>query len=144
MTAEYNWLIFVPSIIAVEKRQASRYCMGKQNWEVQMKFSPLAVVLIASLIAAPLFAQSEDQEVREGGRGRAPRGRRGPPPEAVEACDGKASGDACSFTGRRGENLEGVCGIGRGGGTQLACRPNNNQEGEMERRPRPRDERGEE
>jgi len=110
-----------------------------------MKLSPLAIVLIASLMAAPVFAESEGQEDgQEGGRGRGPRGRPRPPQEAIEACDGKASGDACAFTGRRGENLEGTCGIGRGGGTQVACRPDNNPEGEMRRPPRPRDEQGEE
>lgn len=92
-----------------------------------MKFSTAAVVLIVSLMAAPVFAES---------------GRRGPPPEAIEACDGKASGDECSFTGRDGEDLEGTCGIGRGGGAQIACRPKN-RPGEPERRPRPRDEKGE-
>lgn len=108
-----------------------------------MKLSPLAVVLITILMAAPAFAQSAEQEGSEGGAGRDPRGHRGPPPEAIEACDGKSSGEACAFAGRRGEELEGVCGIGRGGGTQIACRPKNGP-GESERRPRPRDEKGEE
>lgn len=34
--------------------------------------------------------------------------RRGPPPEAFEACEGKAAGDVCSVTTKRGE-LEGTC-----------------------------------
>jgi hypothetical protein len=64
-----------------------------------------------------------------GGRGR----RRGPPPEAIAACNGKASGAACTFTGRRGETLTGTCfapsrraasGTGAAaGGPPLACRP---------------------
>jgi hypothetical protein len=33
----------------------------------------------------------------------------GPPPEAISACQGKAAGAACSFTGRRGEQLTGTC-----------------------------------
>lgn len=33
----------------------------------------------------------------------------GPPPEAIEACEGKAVGDAVEFTGRRGETLEATC-----------------------------------
>jgi hypothetical protein len=63
------------------------------------------------------------------GRGR----RRGPPPEAIAACNGKASGAACTFTGRRGETLAGTCfaprqraasGTGAAaGGPPLACRP---------------------
>ena len=108
-----------------------------------MKLSPLAVVLIASLMAAPVFAESSGSEGREGGQGRGPGGRRGPPPEAIDACSGKASGDACSFTGRRNEALEGTCATGRGGGDQIACRPANHPE-QSERRPRPRDDQGEE
>jgi|GEM_PF-769949 len=33
----------------------------------------------------------------------------GPPPEAISACQGKANGAACTFTGRRGEQLTGTC-----------------------------------
>tara|TARA_R110002095_G_scaffold207010_1_gene191531 strand:+ start:587 stop:862 length:276 start_codon:yes stop_codon:yes gene_type:complete len=33
----------------------------------------------------------------------------GPPPEAIEACDGKQLGDEVGFTGRRGETLEARC-----------------------------------
>ena len=90
-----------------------------------MKFSMLVAVVITSFIAVPAFAESEGYEGREDSQGRGPRGHRGPPPEAIEACSGKASGDVCSFTGRRGEDLEGTCGIGRGGETQIACRPTN-------------------
>lgn len=35
--------------------------------------------------------------------------RQGPPPEAVEACEGKSAGDSVTFTGRRGESLEAIC-----------------------------------
>lgn len=33
----------------------------------------------------------------------------GPPPEAIEACDGKSEGDTVSFETRRGDTLNGVC-----------------------------------
>ena len=33
----------------------------------------------------------------------------GPPPEAIEACEGKEVGDSVTFTGRRGESLEATC-----------------------------------
>ncbi|GAB4340968.1 MAG: hypothetical protein Kow0089_14990 [Desulfobulbaceae bacterium] len=33
----------------------------------------------------------------------------GPPPEAIEACEGKKVGDSVKFTGRRGETLETTC-----------------------------------
>lgn len=42
--------------------------------------------------------------------GPGPAGRRGPPPESFSACEGKADGAECSFTGRRGDTLTGACG----------------------------------
>ena len=47
----------------------------------------------------------------DGGQADAPnrwRGRRGPPPQAIEACAESEEGAACSFEGRRG-NAEGTC-----------------------------------
>jgi len=117
--------------------------MNEKTQEVRMKLSPLAVVLITILIVTPVFAASESTEETDGGYDRGLQGHRGPPPEAIESCDGKTSGDECSFTDRRGDDLDGVCGIGLGGGTQIACRPKNHP-GEPRRRPRPRDEKGEE
>ncbi len=49
------------------------------------------------------------------------KGRRGPPPEAVEACVGKQANDACAFEGRRGA-VEGVC-FRPEASLPLACRP---------------------
>lgn len=82
-----------------------------------------------------LAQASGTQGAGSGGQsGREGRGhRRGPPPEAIAACKGKASGAACSFTGRRGEALSGTCFApppraesGTGGQAEsppLACRP---------------------
>ncbi len=49
-------------------------------------------------------------------------GRRGPPPEAIEACDGKQRNDQCSFTGRGDKTLEGICSAPPGV-DELACAP---------------------
>ncbi len=35
--------------------------------------------------------------------------RQGPPPQAIEACEGKSVGDSVTFKGRRGEALEATC-----------------------------------
>ena len=35
--------------------------------------------------------------------------RKGPPPEAFEACEGKQAGDTVEFTGRRGESIKATC-----------------------------------
>ncbi|PRQ03674.1 hypothetical protein ENSA5_13670 [Enhygromyxa salina] len=45
-----------------------------------------------------------------------------PPPEAVEACADKASGDACSFAGREGDTVDGSC-FAPDADKPLACRP---------------------
>jgi hypothetical protein len=46
-----------------------------------------------------------------------------PPQIAIDACSKKISGDLCNFTGMRGENLSGSCGIPPNA-TQLVCMPN--------------------
>jgi hypothetical protein len=47
-------------------------------------------------------------------------GRRGPPPEAISACENLDEGSACSFTGRRGD-ASGQC--IQTPDEQLACAP---------------------
>lgn len=49
-------------------------------------------------------------------------GRRGPPPEAIEACEGKSANDPCSFTGRRDDTIAGTC-FAPPDIDQLACAP---------------------
>ncbi len=51
--------------------------------------------------------------------------RRGPPPEAIEACASSTSDQACSFTSRRGDALSGTCIVRKGDETQLVCKPEN-------------------
>ncbi|MBX3587091.1 MAG: hypothetical protein KF796_10640 [Ramlibacter sp.] len=60
--------------------------------------NPLHTALAAALIGLTTLAQAQAQP---------PRG--GPPPEAIAACQGKAAKAACTFTGRQGEALTGVC-----------------------------------
>ena len=80
--------------------------------------------LLLVAVSIPATALGDDER----------RGRRGPPPEALEACAAQVEGDACSFEGRRGEELQGVCVVPRDG--ELACRP----EGAPPRRQRPEEE----
>jgi len=37
------------------------------------------------------------------------KGRRGPPPEAFEICEGKSEGDSVSFTTPKGDSVEATC-----------------------------------
>jgi hypothetical protein len=45
-----------------------------------------------------------------------------PPPEAFDACDGLAAGDACAFD-LDGHHVEGTCKSGPEGDGPLACAP---------------------
>ena len=59
--------------------------------------------------------------------------RRGPPPEAIEACADKIEGDVCAFNGRRAESLEGTCFVPPGDDGELACKPSGGKGGHHER-----------
>jgi hypothetical protein len=50
--------------------------------------------------------QGQGQGQGQGGQGGRPHH---PPREAIAACESKASGAACSFTGREGETVSGTC-----------------------------------
>ena len=59
--------------------------------------------------------------------------RRGPPPEAYTACEGKSSGDSSQLTTPRGEVLTGSCEEGRDGKLVLRLdRPRGDREGGQE------------
>ena len=51
-----------------------------------------------------------------------PGGRGGPPPEAIDACADLSDRDACTFEGRRGDSVTGVC-FTPPREEELACRP---------------------
>jgi hypothetical protein len=57
----------------------------------------------------------------DGGPPQGPGGHRGPPPEAVEACQSLSKGDACTVT-LHSQSLSGKCDGPEG--KPLACRPN--------------------
>lgn len=105
-----------------------------------MKMSRVYVALLLAGLAAGVSAQtgppqSTGGNTGQGGQGvggMGPGGQRGehhhrpPPPEAIAACQGKANGEACSFTGRENRALAGTCFVppqGNGENHPLACRP---------------------
>lgn len=62
-------------------------------------------LLAFSLVAGSALAGNAPDQPREGQRGP-----HGPPPQvALDACAKLADGAACSFTGKRGENVTGSC-----------------------------------
>ena len=72
----------------------------------------LALALTACVTTNFAQAQSDGQ----GGK------RRGPPPEALEACANSSEGESCSFAGRGGKTVEGSCIVPRNEDS-LACAP---------------------
>jgi hypothetical protein len=62
----------------------------------------IAFAWIGIAQAQPAPAQRPEQQAPGGGHRR-------PPPPAIDACKGKKAGDKASFTGRRGEKVEGSC-----------------------------------
>lgn len=69
--------------------------------------------MLATSLSIPLA--NAEPGGRDGQRG-------GPPQEAFDACVGKIEGDACSFSGDRG-NAEGTCVVPPRGEEPLICAP---------------------
>jgi hypothetical protein len=82
-----------------------------------MKMSVLQAVLISASLTTGATAQNglpqpennNGLNMQQGNSDAQQRGPHQPPPEALAACDGKASGASCRFTGRQGEALTGTC-----------------------------------
>ena len=86
---------------------------------------PLLVTLLAvAALAAPAFGERPS--------------RRGPPPEALSACEGAAEEAACSFTSPRGDEVAGSCRTVRDG--DVACVPEGGPRGRRPRGGLPQDE----
>lgn len=93
----------------------------------------MASIIGSSLAALGLFmacscmAQSAPQPPQgqigkpQAGQGQQ-RERRGPPPEALAACQALASGAACSFLDKEGKPMSGAC-FSPQASLPLACRP---------------------
>ena len=74
--------------------------------------TPIAALLLLSLattVCAQPQGRGQDAQAGSGVGEQAPDRPHGPPPEAVDACRGKAVGATCSFTGRDNEKLNGTC-----------------------------------
>ena len=95
-----------------------------------MTRSSLLAAALMTLIAVPAWAEHEPghtrpgqgtEEGHPGGGGRGEGRPHRPPPEALDACQGKAAGAGCSFQGKHG-NVEGTC-FTPASDKPLACRP---------------------
>lgn len=85
-------------------------------------YAVLAITLATGLSIQPANAEPGG---RDGQRG-------GPPQEAFDACVEKVEGDACSFSGDRGD-AEGTCIVPPRGEETLICAPSDGGPG-LERR----------
>jgi hypothetical protein len=61
------------------------------------------VVFVVAMCAFSVASFAQDRPARGEGRPKSP------PPEAIEACSGKAEGDTVNFETRRGDDLAGTC-----------------------------------
>ena len=78
------------------------------------KFKIFTALFFTSMLSASLSCAAGPE-----GRGRP----HGPPPEAIEACADLSEGDACSFTGRRDDEVKGTCIVLPRGDEGLVCAP---------------------
>lgn len=84
----------------------------------------------ALLVPAVLMVASCASAQPPGGDDQSRGDRRGPPPEATEACSSLSEGDSCSFEDREGESLSGQCFMPPNDDrATLACRPEGNERG---------------
>ena len=75
-----------------------------------MRIAILSVMALASVVATSLAVAEP--------------GKRRPPPEAIDACEELRADDVCSFKGRGGESVDGVC-FTPEPSKPLACKPDN-------------------
>ena len=113
-----------------------------------MKSSNLVILLAMVMSASTAYAGPEENP-SNGQMGSHPEGMpmRRPPPQAIEACQGKAEGTLCSFKGRDETTINGTCFASEakpGNQTEprrppLACRPEQSEKKEHreDRRPPP-------
>lgn len=76
------------------------------------------IVVTSLTLASSVLARPE---------GGGERGKRGAPPEAIEACTDKVLDQACEFNGRRG-SVSGICFAPTEDSSELACKPEGHDE----------------
>lgn len=88
-----------------------------------MKTTIVLATLLTALAVSPALNAEGQNGGGAGGPGKGPGGGHRPPREALDACQGKSAGAACTFTARRGTET-GTCFTPRPE-LPLACRPAN-------------------
>lgn len=112
--------------------------MIKKNTITQLTLLSSAVLMLVLVaISQPSNAYDNDQANSSSNQSSE---RRGPPPEAFTACDGKNAGDTSQFENKRGEILTGTCEEARGQRSRenskgLVLRPNKQKSNNNRRTP---------
>lgn len=94
-----------------------------------MKYQQIIAALVLAGLTSMSSAQMNNQSGGNSGQGAQGMGQGSgerphePPPQAIAACNGKASGTACTFQGRDNNTLNGTCFAPPGGNHPRACRP---------------------
>jgi hypothetical protein len=96
----------------------SRFQRGASSQKLRRRLVGLSLTAGVLALSSAVFGS----EALADGNGPPRQGRGGPPQEAIDACSGKASGDACSVA-FHGQTLEGTCRNGPDGQGALACLP---------------------
>lgn len=78
--------------------------------------------LIRSLTLSAVLAVSLSSSIAIAGSDKQSGKRRGPPPQAIEACADQEEGAACSFSGRRGD-VSGSCIVPPHKQDMIVCAP---------------------
>lgn len=109
---------FVDDNFIVAKRtckQSLKFLLYLTRTTALMKYRILRQLALLTLLTASIISTSVSAQDNKGER-------RGPPPEAVEACANLNVEAACSFSGQRGE-VSGQCMAAPRDASSLACMP---------------------
>ncbi len=98
-----------------------------RNTITQLTLISSAIILAALLVTSQPSQANENQQSSK---------RRGPPPEAFTACEGKTAGAAAQFDNQRGKTLTGTCEVvGGENAGKLVLRPDKQQQNDKRRSP---------
>jgi hypothetical protein len=110
--------LHIPRLLFISKHGGSILSAVTDSGKENCMNSNCIKIMAAAVAIVGLFSAVCVASGGSGERGE----RRGPPPEAVEACKGKSEGTAVEFTNRGGEIMKGTCRQTEG---QLAAMPDN-------------------
>lgn len=110
--------LFVPP---APDRARRKDIVKKEDMYMKINLCLASILIVAIVVLSPFCVRAQGGP--EGGRPP------GPPPEMVEACQGKSTGNSCEFVGRQGATVSGTCQASREDASQLICLPKDRPKG---------------